>query len=93
MPNDLDTLLNTTALTGEKGQHAPGAGPATDEDELLTRAETAAYLRVSLRALERMEETGEAPARVAVSVRRFVYRKSDVRAWVAMRTTRAKHAA
>ena len=93
MPTDLDTLLSTTALIGERGQHAPGTRPDTDDDELMTRAETAAYLRVSLRALERMEETGEAPARVAVSVRRFVYRKSDVRAWVAMRTTPAKHAA
>lgn len=61
-------------------------------DFVMTRMETAAFLRLSLRALERLEEEGRGPARVNLSARRVAYRRADVLAWLDARTAPAKHA-
>jgi excisionase family DNA binding protein len=60
----------------------PGVFPGqSDQDVLLTREETAAYLRCSLPTLEVWARNGEGPrvVRVGRSVR---YRLSDLRAFV-----------
>ena len=55
--------------------------------KVLTRKETADYLRISLRTLARKEAKGEMPPRIWISPQRPVYREVDIdkilsgRAW------------
>jgi predicted DNA-binding transcriptional regulator AlpA len=62
-------------------------------DVVMTKMETAAFLKLSLRVLERLEEEGRGPARVNLSARRIAYRRADVLAWLETRTKPAKHLA
>ncbi len=59
------------------------AGP--DYDVLLTRSEVEGAIRVSARTFERLVERGEFPASIRVSPGRIVWRKSEVRQYLAGR--------
>jgi predicted DNA-binding transcriptional regulator AlpA len=56
-------------------------------DRLLTEKELAAWLGISLPTLQRMRSSGSGPHFVQLSVRRIAYRKREVEAWLAARTT------
>ncbi len=56
-------------------------------DPLLTEKELSGWLGVSLPSLQRMRSNGTGPRYVQLSRRRLAYRKSDVEAWLASRTT------
>lgn len=51
-------------------------------DDLLTRKETAALCKISDRTLDRQNDL----PRVQPTVRRIMYRRSDVVAWIATKT-------
>jgi predicted DNA-binding transcriptional regulator AlpA len=63
----------------------PRAGSA--DDEYLTFPEVADWLRCSTRTVQRLLETGTGPPVIRLSERRLIFRKSDVRHWLARRTT------
>jgi predicted DNA-binding transcriptional regulator AlpA len=56
-------------------------------DPLLTEKELSAWLGLSLPNLQRMRSKGTGPRYVQLSARRLAYRKCDVEAWLAARTT------
>jgi predicted DNA-binding transcriptional regulator AlpA len=56
-------------------------------DRLLTEKDLAAWLGISLPTLQRMRSNGSGPRFVRLSMRRVGYRKGDVEAWLAARTT------
>jgi predicted DNA-binding transcriptional regulator AlpA len=56
-------------------------------DPLLTEKELSTWIRVSLPNLQRMRSNGTGPHYIQLSPRRLGYRKSDVDAWLAIRTT------
>jgi predicted DNA-binding transcriptional regulator AlpA len=56
-------------------------------DPLLTEKELSAWVGVSIPNLQRMRSNGTGPRYVQLSPRRIGYRKSDVEAWLAARTT------
>lgn len=60
------------------GNGAPPAGRLTDEEIFLTRAEAAAYLRVSIPTLERWAAAGKGP-RYRIFSRRALYSLADLR--------------
>ena len=62
-------------------------------DPVLTISEAAHLMRVSVRTLERLAETGEGPPRIQLTGRRVGYWRSDVLAWLKARTSPAKRAA
>ena len=66
---------------------------ALPEDVVLTTSEAAHMMRVSVRTLERLAETGEGPARVRLGARRIGYWRADLLAWLQARTSPAKRAA
>jgi predicted DNA-binding transcriptional regulator AlpA len=55
-------------------------------DPLLTEKELSVWLGLSLPNLQRMRSNGTGPRYVQLSARRLAYRKSDVEAWLAIRT-------
>lgn len=59
------------------------------ESEHLTLTETAEFLRCSPRTLQRLLETGDGPPVVRLSLRRLIFRVSDVRRWLESRTAGA----
>jgi predicted DNA-binding transcriptional regulator AlpA len=69
------------------------AGPAnyqrtaTTDSEHMTFNETAAWLLCSTRTLQRLLETGSGPPVIRISERRLIFRKADVRHWLAGRTS------
>jgi excisionase family DNA binding protein len=60
-----------------------------DSDALLTEAELAQYLKLSLSTVRRMRYAGTGPAVVWLGARPR-YRKSDVDAWLAAGGSRGK---
>ncbi len=54
---------------------------------LLTERDLALYIGLSLPTLQRMRAAGTGPQFVQLSLRRIAYRRSDVDAWLAARTT------
>ena len=73
--------------------NTPAPPNAPDLDVELTQPETARMLRLSIRSLDRLCETGEAPPRIQLTGRRVGYWRSDVMAWLKARTSSAKRAA
>lgn len=80
------SLLGTTALPTNDVAALEAPRP-----EILTEAEAAQLTRLSARTLQRLAEDGRGPARIKLSARRIGYWKRDVEAWLAARTTPAKH--
>jgi predicted DNA-binding transcriptional regulator AlpA len=60
---------------------------AITESEHLTLDETAEWLRCSTRTLQRLLETGRGPPLIRISERRLIFRKADLRRWLAGQTT------
>jgi predicted DNA-binding transcriptional regulator AlpA len=58
-----------------------------DLDTLLTEVDISRWLRVSLAILQRLRSSGAGPRFVQISDRRIGYRRDDVEAWLAARTT------
>jgi len=56
-------------------------------DPILVEKQVSAWLGLSLPSLQRMRSNGTGPRFVQLSERRIGYRKSDVQAWLAGRTT------
>jgi predicted DNA-binding transcriptional regulator AlpA len=56
-------------------------------DTLLSERDLALYVGLSLPTLQRMRSYGGGPRFVRLSERRIAYRKSDIEAWLAARTT------
>ncbi len=56
-------------------------------DRLLTEKDLAGWLGVSLPTLQRMRSKGGGPQFVRLSTRRVGYRRADIEAWLAERTT------
>jgi predicted DNA-binding transcriptional regulator AlpA len=56
-------------------------------DTLLTEQDVSRWLRVSLAVLQRLRSSGNGPRFVQLSRRRIGYRRGDVEAWLAKRTT------
>ncbi len=54
---------------------------------LLTERDLAVYLGLSLPTLQRQRAAGTGPRFIQLSERRIAYRRSDVDAWLAARTT------
>ncbi len=52
---------------------------------ILTAAETAERLRLSLRTLERITRSGDGPPKIRLSRNRVGYAESDVTAWIESR--------
>ncbi len=73
--------------------NTPAPPDAPDLDVVLTHGEAARMLRLSTRSLDRMVETGEAPPRIQLTIRRIGYWKRDVLAWLQARTSPAKRTA
>lgn len=73
--------------------NTPAAPPAADLDMVLSQPEAARLMCMSLRTLERLAETGEAPPRVQLTGRRVAYWRADVLAWLRARTSPAKQVA
>jgi hypothetical protein len=69
---------------GERSTHHRAAAT---ESEHLTLDETAEWLRCSTRTLQRLLETGSGPPVIRLSERRLIFRLTDLRAWLAGRTT------
>jgi predicted DNA-binding transcriptional regulator AlpA len=51
-------------------------------DKLISRRETAARLNISLRTLDRLTQTGNAPRKIQISERRIGYPESEIQAYV-----------
>lgn len=60
---------------------APG-----DPDAVLTEAEAAQWLRLSVRSLQRLRLAGDGPEYLQLGERRLGYRAGALRAWLATRT-------
>lgn len=71
----------------------PNTPAAPDVDVVLTQAEAAQLMRLSERTLQRLDEVGEAPPRIALTGRRVGYWRSHVLAWLYARTAPAKRVA
>jgi predicted DNA-binding transcriptional regulator AlpA len=56
-------------------------------DHLLSERDLSVSLGISLPVLRRLRSSGAGPRFVQLSERRIAYRKSDVEAWLAARTT------
>jgi len=56
-------------------------------DTLFTERDLAVYLGLSLPTLQRQRAAGTGPRFIQLSERRIAYRRSDVDAWLAARTT------
>jgi predicted DNA-binding transcriptional regulator AlpA len=56
-------------------------------DPILTEKHISGWLGLSLPSLQRMRSNGSGPSFVQLSQRRIGYRRSDVEAWLAARTT------
>ena len=67
--------------------------PADPEDVVLTYPECARMLRLSVRSLDRLCETGEAPPRIRLTGRRIGFWRRDVLAWLQARTAPTKRSA
>jgi hypothetical protein len=67
--------------------HESAGCSAITESEHLTLDETAEWLRCSTRTLQRLLETGSGPPLIRISERRLIFRKADLRSWLAGRTT------
>jgi hypothetical protein len=67
--------------------HESGVHSGITESEHLTLDETAEWLRCSTRTLQRLLETGRGPPLIRISERRLIFRKADVRRWLAGQTT------
>jgi predicted DNA-binding transcriptional regulator AlpA len=67
--------------------HESADRTAITESEHLTLDETAEWLRCSTRTLQRLLETGRGPPLIRISERRLIFRKADVRSWLAGQTT------
>lgn len=65
---------------------ASHTNPTLDELRVLSRAEAAELLGLSVPLLERHAAAGTGPAFVRLSARRLGYRVADLRAWLAERT-------
>lgn len=65
----------------------------TGHDVVLSQPDAARLMCMSLRTLERLAETGEAPPRIQLTGRRVGYWRADVLAWLRARTALAKRAA
>jgi predicted DNA-binding transcriptional regulator AlpA len=55
--------------------------------------QAAAFLGMSDRTLQRLDETGEGPPRVQLSTRRVGYLRGDIDAWLKQRRSSSKAAA
>lgn len=55
---------------------------------LLTEKDLSVWLGISSPSLQRMRTSGTGPRFVRISERRIAYRKSDVEAWLAARSSR-----
>lgn len=86
MPQHRTSLLGIAALPPSDTAEPEAGRPA-----VLTEAETAQLTRLSARTLQRLAEDGRGPARIKLSARRIGYWRADVEAWLAARTTPAKH--
>ena len=69
------------------------APDAADHDVVLSQPDAARLMCMSLRTLERLAETGEAPPRIQLTGRRVAYWRADVLAWLRARTSPAKQTA
>ena len=67
--------------------HESADRAAITESEHLTLDETAEWLRCSTRTLQRLLETGRGPPLIRISERRLIFRKADLRSWLAGQTT------
>ena len=56
-------------------------------DPILTEKHVSAWIGLSLPSLQRMRSNGSGPRFIQLSERRIGYRRSDVEAWLAARTT------
>ncbi len=56
-------------------------------DPILTEKHVSAWIGLSLPSLQRMRSSGSGPRFIQLSERRIAYRRSDVDAWLAARTT------
>ena len=57
------------------------------ESEHLTLNETARWLRCSTRTLQRLLDAGNGPPVIRLSERRLIFRLTDLREWLAGRTS------
>jgi hypothetical protein len=55
------------------------------DDELLTEAEAARFLRISVRTLQRLSAASAAPPKLRLTTRRIAYRRADLVVWAAER--------
>jgi predicted DNA-binding transcriptional regulator AlpA len=58
---------------------------AKQGEELLTEAEVARWLRVSVSSLKRLRLSGEGPPSINVSKRAIRYKRADVEEWLRQR--------
>lgn len=70
--------------------NTPAAPDTAGHDVVLSQPEAARLMCMSLRTLERLAETGEAPPRIQLTGRRVAYWRADVLAWLRARTSLAK---
>ena len=80
-------------LTPATPDYGLPADASAASDPVLTISEAAHLMRVSVRTLERLAETGEGPPRIQLTGRRVGYWHSDLMAWLKARTSPAKRAA
>lgn len=62
-------------------------------DEIITQAEAARLLRMSVRQVQRLDELGEFAPRIRLSTRRVGYWKQNCLAWARARTAASEQAA
>lgn len=63
-----------------------------DPNTLMTRYETAEYLKVAVRTLDRLFVAGDGPQATRAGKRRLLYRRSDVDDWIKSRTHKSRAA-
>ena len=78
--HDRDHSHERSASPGQKDR------PTDLPERLLTEKELSDWLGVSLPNLQRMRSAGTGPRYVQLSARRLAYRRSDVEAWLRVRT-------
>ena len=63
------------------------AKQALDEEVLMTEDDAAKFLGLSTRTLQRLRANDAAPRFIRLGDKKIRYRKSDLRHWLASRTT------
>ena len=91
MTPQTETTQSRASLLGSAAQLLAGdSAEASASDEILTQAEAARLVRLSIRSVQRLDEEGCFVPRVQLSSRRVGYWKRDLLAWLAARTAPAK---